>query len=107
MIEKGIAFHVGFIDLSQTFDRVPKYDKWKALVKLCVKNKAIKSLYNNCRNYVRTTNNKFSEFISKRGVRQGDNLSTLLFIFLLNHVLKEVKERVRNLVVGNYLLRTV
>lgn len=104
----GKAFHAGFIDLSPAFDRKPRCDIWKALVKLCEEcelTQGIKSLYNNCRNYVRISNNKSSECITKQGVRRGDNLSLLLFILLLDQLMKEVKERARNLVVGNYQLR--
>jgi hypothetical protein len=68
---------------------------------------ATKSLYQNSRNYVRSKNNRSKEFITVDGLRQGGVLSPLLFIIMMDEIIKKTKEKVKQVKIGHYKLTTV
>lgn len=50
---------------------------------------------------------KSEEFEMRNGVKQGDSLSPLLFIILLDEIIKTCKRRTAKLKVGNWNMRSV
>ena len=76
-----------FIDFSQAFDNVWRIGLWRKLLSNSVKGKFFRVIYNmysNIKSCVSVNNEKSSFFVSKCGVRQGENLSPLLFAIYLN-----------------------
>jgi retron-type reverse transcriptase len=64
-------------------------------------------LYQNSRNYVRSKNNRSKEFITVDGLRQGGVLSPLLFIIMMDEIIKKTKEKAKQVKIGHYKLTTV
>lgn len=111
-MEKNRTIHAAFTDLKWTFDRVPKIELCKSLKESRISKSLynpIRSLYMNCRNYVQKGNTRPAEFNMRQGVRQGCNLSPLLFIIYLDDIMKKCHERVKKLTINrpNYLMRPV
>ena len=82
-IEKKIC---AFIDYRKTFDSVNRIALWKKLIQQNINGKMLRvvhSMYNNAIARVRQ-NSKLSFFLTNVGVRQGENLSPILFSFFLN-----------------------
>ena len=76
-----------FIYLKQAFDRVWREGLWEKLVYHKIDGKClhiIRKIYENIKSCVLVNNTKTEFFISNIGVRQGENLSPLLFIIFLN-----------------------
>ena len=75
-----------FIDYRKTFDSVNRIALWKKLIQQIINGKMLRvfhSMYNNAIASVRQ-NSKLSFFFTNVGVRQGENLSPILFSFFLN-----------------------
>ncbi|XP_053379986.1 uncharacterized protein LOC128548636 [Mercenaria mercenaria] len=76
-----------FIDLRQAFDTVWRSGLWSKLIELNVNGKflnVIKSIYNQAKSCVMKNGQKSDYFNCNIGVRQGENLSPLLFSMYLN-----------------------
>ena len=76
-----------FIDYKKAFDLVDRSFLWTKLLASNIKGKVfdvIQALYNNTKSCVRVGNSDSSFFHCKVGVRQGENLSPLLFSIYLN-----------------------
>ena len=76
-----------FIDLKQAFDKVWRNGLWQKISKYNINGKCfrvIQSIYRNIKSCVLVNGNKTDFFISNVGVRQGENLSPLLFNLFLN-----------------------
>ena len=84
-----------FVDYKKAFDLVPRDGLWFKLVKEKVNGKilnVIKNMYDNIRSCV-MLNQKISEnFVCNMGVRQGENLSPLLFAFYVNDIESKLLE---------------
>jgi hypothetical protein len=109
-IQKNSELYLGFIDLEKAFDRIPRGKVWECLEKKGIDPQLItatKSLYQNSRNYVRSKNNRSKEFITVDGLRQGGVLSPLLFIIMMDEIIKKTKEKVKQVKIGHYKLTTV
>ncbi len=79
--------YCAFIDFSKAFDSVWRAGLWFKLIKSWIRGKLfnlIKSLYNNIKSCVISNNNMSDLFGISRGVRQGENLSPLLFSIFVN-----------------------
>uniref|UniRef100_A0A146KQ35 RNA-directed DNA polymerase from mobile element jockey n=1 Tax=Lygus hesperus TaxID=30085 RepID=A0A146KQ35_LYGHE len=108
-MEYGREVHACFIDIEKAFDRLPWPEIWLCLDQLNVPKKLttrIKSFYSTCRNVVRTGNASSSEFLTSAGVRQGDCLSPLLFVAVMNRAIEECKG-MKTYKVGNYKLNPI
>ena len=71
-----------FVDFKQAFDRVWHLGLFYKLSKMNINNhflKILKSMYNNIKLSVKTRNHLTDQFQSHIGIRQGDNISPLLF----------------------------
>ena len=76
-----------FIDFSKAFDSVWRAGLWKKLLQTNIKSKlftVIQNMYMNIKSCVQVNNKKSQFFGSQRGVRQGENLSPVLFALFLN-----------------------
>ena len=79
--------YCAFIDYKKAFDMVDRCSLWSKLIAAGINGKVltvIYNLYHNAKSCVRD-NNSLSEFFKcHMGVRQGENLSPLLFALYLN-----------------------
>jgi hypothetical protein len=76
-----------FIDFSQAFDSVWRVGLWKKLLSYNINGKffqVVRNMYSNIKSCISRDNVKSTFFISNCGVRQGENLSPLLFSLFLN-----------------------
>ena len=81
-----------FVDYKKAFDSVWREALWYKLTKAGIQGKifnVIKSLYAQVKSCVFLNGKKSDFFISARGVRQGENLSPLLFSLFVNDIEEE------------------
>ena len=86
-LDKNKSIYMAFLDLKSAFDTASRKEIWKTLKKMGVTNKlirAIKSIYHSTIGMVRIDGLVSEEFEMENGVTQGDCLSPLLFIILLD-----------------------
>lgn len=88
VIKKGRQkLYCAFIDFSQAFDSVWRGGLWRKLNFNTIKGKFFRIIYNmyeNIKSCVKNNNQTSSYFPSQCGVRQGENLSPVLFSIYLN-----------------------
>lgn len=110
-ISQGKEAYLAFLDLEKAFDSVSQQKIWESLNKRGVNSKllrTIKSLYKNNTSYVRKQNWRSDIFDTNKGLRQGGVMSPLLFIILMDDVIKQTAEKTKKLEVGyRKLHRTV
>ena len=76
-----------FVDYSKAFDNVSRIHLWSKLLSQNINGKildVVKNMYNNAKSYIRNNNTNGEMFNCGIGVRQGENLSPLLFALYLN-----------------------
>ena len=86
-LSKGKKLFCAFIDYKKAFDSVNRTALWHKLLDNNIDGKCIKiihSMYNIAKSCVKTGNTLSEFFSSQAGVRQGENLSPLLFSLFLN-----------------------
>ncbi|XP_076039047.1 uncharacterized protein LOC143024148 [Oratosquilla oratoria] len=102
ILEKSWAFdkdkYVTLLDLKKAFDRVPRDKLWSVFQSVEYQispklRRAIKSLYNSNNTAVKPVSETLQWFDISSGVRQGSVLSPMLFIILMDKVIKEVQFR--------------
>ena len=79
--------YCAFIDFSQAFDKVWRNGLWYKLMQNSINGKffrLINNMYNNIKSCVALNNSFCPTFMSEIGVRQGENLSPVLFSLFLN-----------------------
>ena len=87
---------VGFIDLKKAFDCVDRQLLLFKLLKAGIGGKMyqnLKNIYSHCETAVNINGFLTDFFVSKFGVRQGDCLSTTLFLLFMNDLIGELNER--------------
>jgi len=84
--KKKKKLYCAFIDFSQAFDKVWRFGLWNKLSNIIGGKifKTIFNLYQNIKSCVQFSGEFSNFFNSEIGVRQGDNLSPLLFSIFLN-----------------------
>ena len=92
--EAGEAMHMAFLDLEKAYDRLPRERVWKALEDKQVSKglvDRIKSTYRQSLGCVQTRGGRTNWFEMKNGLRQGSVLSPLLFIIVMDELIKVVE----------------
>ena len=86
-LAKRKRVYSAFIDYRKAFDLVDRSSLWLKMLSYDIQGKLlriIKNIYDNIKSCVKVGNHISDFFASKIGVRQGDNLSPLLFAIYLN-----------------------
>jgi Reverse transcriptase (RNA-dependent DNA polymerase)/Endonuclease-reverse transcriptase len=88
--------YLAFLDLEKAFDRVPRQKLWQAMQQAeygvpPMLMRAVRSMYRECKSSVRSAFGEGPWFLVKTGVRQGSVLSPLLFVLLMDQVLKQAE----------------
>ena len=86
-LANGKRVYATFLDYEKAFDLVDRSILWKKLLDHNINGKifnVIRGLYSKTEAYVRVGNSYSSFFKCEVGVRQGDNLSPLLFTIFVN-----------------------
>ena len=76
-----------FVDFSQAFDKVWRIGLWSKLLQSGINGKVFKvihNMYQNIKSFVDTNDQNSPLFSCENGVRQGENLSPILFSLFLN-----------------------
>ena len=76
-----------FVDYAKAFDTISRSALWSKLLQCGIHGKilnVIKNMYTDIKSCVYSNGNKSEYFTSLRGVRQGENLSPLLFSLFVN-----------------------
>ena len=86
---RGKKLYCAFIDYKKAFDSVNRIYLWQKLINNNIDGKMFKIIHNlyanaNAKSCVRIGNSKSTSFSSNIGVRQGENLSPVLFSLFLN-----------------------
>lgn len=84
---KKQKLYCAFIDFSQAFDSVWRVGLWRKLLFNSVDGKffrIVSNMYENIKSCIKLNNDASSFFASECGVRQGENLSPMLFALYLN-----------------------
>ncbi|XP_076439325.1 uncharacterized protein LOC143278160 [Babylonia areolata] len=96
LCEKAMQYdqdlHLVFVDQEKSFDRVNTDKLWKVLEQYDVKGQLldnIRAMYANTRSTVRTASGTSDWFPVTSGVRQGCNLSPMLFVIYMDQITKE------------------
>ena len=79
--------YVCFVDVKKAFDNVNRLKSWQKLISCNITGKIltiIKNMYNKAKSCVSTNGTEFTNFPCQIGVRQGENLSPLLFSIYLS-----------------------
>ena len=86
-IKNGKKLYIAFIDYRKAFDFIDRVSLWDKMIATGINGKILQVIYNlyhNAKSCVRS-NGKMSDYFScDVGVRQGENLSPLLFSIFLN-----------------------
>jgi hypothetical protein len=96
LIDKGKDVYFAFLDLKAAFDLIPRQFVWEALAEINVPKaltQAINSTSTGVKGVVRINGRSSDLFDIERGVKQGDSMSTLLFIIVMDAILKICKRR--------------
>ena len=84
---RGKKLYCAFIDYKKAFDSVNRIYLWQKLINNNIDGKMFKIIHNlnaNAKSCVRIGNSKSTPFSSDIGVRQGENISPVLFSLFLN-----------------------
>ena len=91
-IEYDQDLHLVFVDQEMAFDRVNRDKLWKVLEQYGAMGQLldnIRAIYANSKSAVRTASGTSDWFPVTSGVRQGCNLSPLLFVIYMDQITKE------------------
>ena len=87
-LRNGKKLYCAFVDYKKAFDLVDRTSLWSKLLKVGIKGpffNIIRNMYSQIKSCVKDNNGNISSFFAcKLGVRQGENLSPILFSLYLN-----------------------
>ena len=97
MIEKHFEhnqdLHMLFVDFKQAFNSIDRYKLYQVMEYMKIPHKVmrlVKKTMKNATARVKVTNKLSNSFTFNAGVRQGDGLSTTLFILALHHEVQTI-----------------
>ena len=108
--KKKKRLYCAFIDYQKAFDLVDRSSLWTKLLACDIKGKIMKlifNLYQNTKACVKLNNKISQSFNCNIGVRQGDNLSPLLFALFINDFEHSISEKYNGLNTLNDLYQNV
>ena len=97
---KRKRLYVAFLDYKKAFDLIDRQALWSKLLQSGIRGQVldvIRNLYNRAKSCIRARDGMSEFFVSKIGVRQGENLSPLLFALYLNDFKEFMDNRVDGL----------
>ena len=100
LLAKKKRLYCAFLDYEKAFDKVDRVFLWQKLIEQNIKGKilqVINNIYNNAKSCVMVNNIQSQFFNVQCGVRQGENLSPLLFALFLNDMNDYIKNDVPGL----------
>jgi hypothetical protein len=109
-IDKGKDVYFALLDLKVAFDLIPRQVIWEALAEINVPEaltQAIKSTFTGVKGVVRINGRSSDPFDIESGVKQGDSMSPLLFIIVMDAILKMCKRRTPRTRVGFWNMQHV
>ena len=99
-ISQGKQLFCAFVDYSKAFDFIDRTYLWQKLLDSNINGKVLKvirNMYENAKSHVSANNNLSDPFPCQVGVRQGENMSPLLFAMFLNDFKSFLKEKYNGL----------
>jgi hypothetical protein len=97
--EKREDLYMTFLDIEKAYDNLPREKVWECLRKKEVEEETItriQSMYRNCKSRVRMAEGYTDWITVEKGVRQGSVISPLLFITVMDEMLREVMDGEEN-----------
>jgi exonuclease III len=94
LISKGDKLYCAFVDFEKAFDKVHRHLLWHKLLSVgvgCKLVRMLKSLYKSVELCVKFNGETSTLFESLIGLKQGEPLSPILFLFFINDVLDDLK----------------
>ena len=98
--QRGKQVYCAYVDYSKAFDLVSRSALWLKLIKHGISGKiltVIKGMYADAKSCVRVSGKLSDFFQCTAGVRQGENLSPILFALYLNDFQQFLEENARGL----------
>ena len=99
-ISQGKQLFCAFVDYSKAFDFIDRTYLWQKLLDSNINGKVlqvIRNMYENAKSHVSVNNNLSDPFPCQMGVRQGENMSPLLFAMFLNDFKSFLKDKYNGL----------
>ena len=97
---RGRPLYCAFVDYSKAFDFIDRTYLWQKLLNSNVNGKVltvIKNMYHDAKSFVSVKNELSDSFPCQVGVRQGENLSPLLFALYINDLKNFLSEKYNGL----------
>lgn len=102
--------YCAFIDFSQAFDKVWRFGLWRKLLQVTDGKifKIIYNMYQNIKSCIKQKSQISNFFYSEAGVRQGENLSPVLFSIFLNDLQQHLEtDNVRGIELKDHINETL
>ena len=93
-LQNGNKLYCAFVDFSKAFDRIDRNFLWIKLFEGGISTKMLnagKAMYETVKSVIKYNNNFTRSFDVFNGVKQGDPLSPILFIFFINDLVNNIK----------------
>jgi len=99
-LNKGKKLYGTFVDYRKAFDSIDRVALWRKLINSNINGailRVIHNMYDMAKSCVKSGGNISDFFMCRNGVRQGENLSPLLFGLFLNDMIKYISSRYQGL----------
>ena len=94
-LHKGKKLYCAFVDYRKAFDSIDRVYLWKKLIHSDINGKMLKvifNIYDKAKSCVQSKEGLSNFFVSSTGVRQGENLSPILFSIYLNDLVAHMSK---------------